>query len=262
MTTATTRTFGQKLRSRLHLIQTLSHRKVRQLGGLYFTHVAKTYKVAGLEFHVPLELTDLEFRGRFVTGEYEAEERRQLKAHLRADATVLELGACLGVVSCLTNRLLDRPERHVVVEANPTLIPWIERNRAQNDGCFHVEHCLITDQDQADFYLHHLIVGGSATRATARKITVPGKTIQQLEATYGLTFDTLIMDIEGGEYRLLYDYRTELRRFRQIFLEIHPFCNILTEEQAAECEALLRTAGFTLRLQDGFFQYWERMPGQ
>ena len=261
MTATTERTFTQKLRSRLQLIERPLRRGVRLLGGLYFTHVAKTYKVAGLELHVPFALTDLEFRGRFITGEYETEERRHLRTYLRPDATVLELGACLGVVSCLTNRLLDRPERHVVVEANPTLIPWIERNRDHNDCRFEIEQCLVTDRPAADFYLHELIVGGSATRATGKKISVPGKTIDRLEREHGLAFDTLVMDIEGGEYHLLRDYRDRLRRFRQIFMEIHPFSGILTAAQATECETALRAAGFALRLQDGYFQYWERTPG-
>src|SRR5262245_30697328 len=102
------------------------------LSGIWATYVKKDYELDGLSFVIPQEMTDFKFRGRFVRGSYEKEERRHLKKYIDADATVLELGACLGVVSCLTNVLLTDPRKHVVVEANPLLISWIERNRELN----------------------------------------------------------------------------------------------------------------------------------
>jgi predicted O-methyltransferase YrrM len=52
-----------------------------------------------------------------------------LPAALRPEERVLELGGCLGVVSCSINTLLRDPSRHVVVEANPKLLAYLYENR-------------------------------------------------------------------------------------------------------------------------------------
>ena len=54
---------------------------------------------------------------------------------------VVELGGSAGIVACLTNSLLLDPTRHIVVEANPNLVPILERNR-QTNGCqFGISAC-------------------------------------------------------------------------------------------------------------------------
>ena len=45
---------------------------------------------------------------------------------LRRDLPVVELGGSIGVVACVTNRLLKDRKAHLVVEANPLAIPHLE----------------------------------------------------------------------------------------------------------------------------------------
>lgn len=59
------------------------------------------------EIEVPKELTTRTYRGCFMTGDYEAEEISLIKRYLKPDDRVLELGACIGAVSCVTNKLLN-----------------------------------------------------------------------------------------------------------------------------------------------------------
>jgi len=228
------------------------------VGGFYFTHFKKVYKKNNLVIHIPFDLTDYEFRGRFVFNSYEEEEARHLAQHLRPDAGVLELGACLGYVSCLTNQLLNDKTRHVVLEANPNLIPSIERNKMENNAGFHIENVVISKQNTNDFYVHDLIVGGSSKRKTGNKITVTGTDFRKLTKKYGFEFDTLIMDIEGGELDLLRNFKDDIAKFDQIFVELHPFANILTHEEAQECESILSSLGFNLIVGDGNFQIWKK----
>jgi len=122
------------------------------LAGVYFTLMGNKYKTEGVELLIPSEVTDIKFRGQFPINFYEKQERRYLKQYLNPEATVLELGACLGVVSCVTNKLLTHPERHVVVEANPNLIQFIERNREHNGSGFQIEHCMVSDQKSNPFF--------------------------------------------------------------------------------------------------------------
>jgi len=226
--------------------------------GLYFTYVQRTYKVGELEFHVPKDLTDLPFRGYFTIDRYEKEERKYLAQYLHKDAKVLELGACLGVVSGITNSLLDNPEHHVVVEANPALIPWIEKNRDHNGASYKIEHCIISDEPEITFYIDDIIVLGSTKRSQGKPVNIPGKRIGELEAAHGFQFDTLVMDIEGGELDFFETNQHLLSQFRQIFMEVHPFGGMLTEEEVARCERILRRAGMSLTVRDGIFQIWEK----
>lgn len=228
------------------------------LGGVYFTHSKKVYKHNNLVIHVPFDQTDYIFRGRFFFNSYEEEEVRHLAKHLQPDAKVLELGACLGYVSCLTNTLLNDKSKHVVLEANPNLIPSIELNKKENKCSFHVENMVISKSDANDFYMHKLIVGGSSKRKTGNKITVKGIDFNTLILKYGFNFDTLIMDIEGGELDLLRNFQDDISRFKKIFVELHPFANILTQQESQECEEILTSLGFKISIRDGNFQIWEQ----
>lgn len=228
------------------------------VGGFYFTHFKKVYKNNNLVIHVPFDQTDYVFRGRFVFNSYEEEEARYLAQYLNPDAKVLELGACLGYVSCLTNQLLKDSDKHVVLEANPNLIPSITRNKQENACGFHIENVVISRQKSSDFYVHDLIVGGSSKRKTGNKIEVKGISFSALANMYGFEFDTLIMDIEGGELELLRNFKDDINKFDQIFVELHPFANILTHEEAQECENIFSALGFKIIVRDGNFQIWKK----
>lgn len=228
------------------------------VGGIYFSLFTKTYKHAGVVLHIPFDLTTFKFRGRFALNLYEAEEARYLKKHLSPKAHVLELGACLGYVSCLVNNILEKKEMQVSLEANPNLIPWIAKNRDANNCKFKVEHSIVSNQKSNTFYIHRLIVGGSTKRETPKQTEVNGLTIEELEQKHNIKFDTLVMDIEGGELSLLRNFKERISGFKQIFFEIHPFAGILTQEEAQECEDILTALGFKLIVRDGHFQIWEK----
>lgn len=228
------------------------------LAGIYFTYFIKVFVQNGIKIYVPLELTDYKFRGRFILGTYEQEEATYLTRFLKTGDCILELGACLGYVSCLANIILEDEQKHVVLEANPALIPYIARNRDENGCGFHVEHAIVSTSETNTFYIHDLIVGGSQKRKTANKIEVNGKSIPQLEEKYGLSFNVLIMDIEGGELEFLRNHKDELKGIERIFMEIHPFAGILTLKEAEECEEILDSLMFTRVLQDGNYQIWQK----
>lgn len=224
--------------------------------GIYFTLFKKVFKKNGLAIHIPFHLTNIAFRGRFLRDKYEKEEATYLSRYLSPGDKVIELGSCLGYVSCLTNQILEDKSQHVVLEANPQLIAWIEKNRDENHCGFAIENCIISLQDKNEFYIHDLIVGGSTKRKTGHKIEVDGTSFSTLEKKYHTKFNTLIMDIEGGELDLLRSHKDSIAKFEKIFYEVHPFANILTVEEARECENILLSCGFKLQLRDGNFQIW------
>ncbi len=66
-------------------------------------------------------------------GKYEINERQAL-SWIDPSLPLVECGAGLGIVACLANRRLKNPTHHVLVEANPALLPVLARHRALN-GC-------------------------------------------------------------------------------------------------------------------------------
>ena len=226
--------------------------------GIYFTYFTKVYRKNDIVLNIPIELTDFKFRGRFPLDEYEKEEREYLPKYLSANAKVLELGSCLGYISCITNKILKEKDKHVVLEANSNLIEWIEKNRDANGCGFAVENSIISHHEKNEFYIHKLIVGGSTKRETPNRVEVKGVSFSSLKKKYGVNFDTLIMDIEGGELELFREHKDSISDFNKIFFEVHPFANILTKSEAKECEDILTSIGFNNVLKDGNFQIWEK----
>ncbi|MCB0532407.1 MAG: FkbM family methyltransferase [Lewinellaceae bacterium] len=222
------------------------------LAGSYFTLLGKKKaKLDGVEVLVPYEVTDIRLRGQFQIKSYEKHERRYLKKYVHPESSILELGGCIGIVACVANSLLRHPKRHVVVEANPELVPYIERNKQHTGSAFAIENCMVSDQAENDFYIGPSIGESSARRKSLKKISVPGRTIAQLEQKHQLQFDTLIIDIEGAELDFFRENKTWLRRLNTVILETHPHPEMLSDEEVAECRNILEEAGLHLRVQAG-----------
>lgn len=241
-------------------VRRLSDTPDNAVGGFLFDMAGGEFAVDGLRFEIPRELTTRRFRGRFYFGSYEGGERALVRSHVRPDATVLEVGGCLGVVSCETNRLLAEPAQHVVVEAHPGLVDVLRRNRDRNGARFAVAHGLLAADGDGDgdgtFHLHDLIVGGSAHRPTGRSTTVPVLRWGDLEARAGGPFDTLVLDMEGGECDLLRRNADRLAHVDIVVVEWHDF--VVGEAAVAAAKDVLRAAGLHPVEQRGLVEAWTR----
>ena len=135
-----------------------------------------------------------------VVGVYETEEIKLL-SHVKSPGNILELGACLGVVSVITNHeiVTGGDQVHTVVEANPDLIPYLMRNRRNNSCNFNIINGLVSKTSKGDFWSYDKIVAGSADRLDKREKnkTQHKVPVCQLEELSQTAFNTLIIDIEG-----------------------------------------------------------------
>lgn len=159
--------------------------------------------------------------------DYESFERSAALRYLRPDLPVVELGGCIGVVACVTNRLLSHPERHVVVEANPRVLPLLENNRRLNGCRFEILNRAIA------YGAHELTFSPAPDprvtllpRAGRRRfeslpVTVKTTTLERIVAERGFDRFTLICDIEGHECDLVQNEAPILRRIDTIILETH-----------------------------------------
>lgn len=160
-----------------------------------------------------------------LTGRYEQSERTAARQYIRPEWPVVELGACIGGVACMTNKLLRNPSAHVVVEANPRVIPLLESNRRDNHCSFKIvnaalayETDTVTFSPWFDFWgnsIHHEL-------ATGQPVTVPTVRLRRILDEEHFNSYALLCDIEGQEYELVMHEPDALRAAKIVIMEIHP----------------------------------------
>jgi FkbM family methyltransferase len=188
------------------------------------------------------QVTD-ELRCRALLGRYERSERELLGRHLDPELPVVELGGGLGVIACLTNRRLVQPAAHVVVEANPNLIPLIETQRARNDCRFTVINGAIDYSGNSHVTLRVDREFISARVESSGETSVPTITLAQVLDRTSFTPCTLICDIEGAETELVAHESGQLaRRIKTFIVETHP--KLRSDEERAAMSRRLAEAGF------------------
>ena len=213
----------------------------RPVLGFIFDLMGARFRVNGCTIKVPKHLTTRTYRGCFMIDDYEAGERALVREFVRPDDSVLELGSCIGAVSCVTNRLLADKSRHVVVEANPKLIPCITENRDINQCGFTILNMAASTEKSVTFYLHdEFIVGGTAQRPSSQPVTLEGITLDELDALYG-PFSVLIMDIEGAETEIIPPSLEFLKKCRLVIWETHDWA--CGTEATKKCRDALSLAG-------------------
>jgi FkbM family methyltransferase len=223
------------------LADNFSDRFIRPVIGFGFDLTGSIYRVDGCLFEIPVHLTDRKYRSAFLFGEYEAGERKLIRQFLRADDRVIELGGCIGVLSCLVNSQLIWRTNHLVVEANPDLIPLLRRHRELNRASFQIEECAVSTDPEVTFALHRLMTRSSIfAQGDTRQIRVRGRSLVELHDSHG-PFNALLMDVEGSELEILKSSSDLLLEYRLVIIELHK--EPLGIEGLKECRRILTSVG-------------------
>jgi FkbM family methyltransferase len=238
---AVVRELSSSLWLRLRL-KAMAHKKSAELDGCTF----------GLQT-IPDSFTKL----FLLDGRYELPERRAIKRHLKRDLPVIELGGALGVVACITNKLLAHPADHVVVEANPLAIPQLTLNRASNHCEFEIVNCAlaygvdsVTFCPTVDLASNSIESDGSGLNSTEHAVTVPTVQLGRLVREHGFSRFSLVCDIEGKEYDLIRHELEVLRKADVIILETH--ARLIGEDKNQFLINKLTEVGFRIAERDGF----------
>ena len=131
--------------------------------------------------------------------EFEADEQYLVQKYIPKDATVLEMGARYGTVSCVISRVLDDPTRHVAVEPDNSVIEALTKNRDMNGGKFHIFEGVVSGKGyelvriDSKFDMHEY---GTHTKETENP-DLKNLTVDALSEKYGLKFDCIVADCEG-----------------------------------------------------------------
>jgi FkbM family methyltransferase len=229
---------------------------LKNLQGLLFDLKGDRFRADGCSFIIPRDVTTRLYRATFLTDHYEEDERSLIKEFIKPEDRVVELGACLGIVSCVTNRLLAEKAKHVVVEANPFCLAALHRNKALNKAGFLIEHCAVDTKPEVTFYLHPVyIVGGTSQRANDNPVRLPAKSLRQIDHERG-PFTALIIDIEGSELDVFKNSLDLLKRYRAVIAEFHDFA--IGANGVERCRELLRESGLKFGRRSGTSEAWVR----
>lgn len=155
-------------------------------------------------------------------GIYEDGERTALAHVFNPDLPLIECGASIGVLACLTNGRLRHPEAHVAIEANPSLLPLLERHRARNGARFEILPAAVA-YGVAD--VEFAISGdslASSLHGDGRRVRVPAVTLGAVADQHGFDRFGLVCDIEGAEMDILrHDEATLVQRAAWVVMESH-----------------------------------------
>ncbi len=221
-----------------------------------------SYGFVSMPYHNGQFVCDNKMADRMLKGTYEREEIAMIeRIPDLADLSVLELGGCLAVLTCVTNKKLSRPARHVVVEANPRLINYMELNKHLNNCSFAIEHGILSKQakakglEETTFFSYDNLVAGSAHRmdereANKRAHQVPVITLESvLEKTRSslkdpnFNFDVVMLDIEGGEMEFIKDNLEYIASsVKYVLIEIHEF--LMRQGYQRELVEMMEAQGF------------------
>lgn len=168
---------------------------------------------------------------KLLNGEYEERERSAARQYIQKGWPVIELGGCIGVVACVTNKLLQRAEAHIVLEANPQVIPHLESNKNANHCSFKiVNRAIAYDTDSVCFSPSPDLWGSSLNQNRSRKhVSVPTTQLRQILRDEQFEKYALICDIEGQEYELVMHEPDALETAELIIMEVHP--HLIGEEK-------------------------------
>lgn len=229
------------------LIAKLDH-LVRHIEGRWIEITGNKATLDGLVFDLSAPAIRTDLKSYFRRGEYEAGERRLAIKYLPRDVPLIELGGCVGVVSCLINRHLHNPSQHWVLEANPAMIAPLQVNRDRNRASFQVVNAALAYAGQfVDFEVSDAFVASRVSRSTPNSTTstirIPATTLQALASELCLDTFNILCDIEGIECELIANEALVLKtKVRWIVMEEHP--RVVGNQAFLEMHEALRSAGF------------------
>jgi FkbM family methyltransferase len=217
---------SKKVATAYHLFRDGGVKKVYDYCWLRLQMLAKGHKKEVRLDHCTFSLegiTDGSTKIELITHSYEAPERRAVSRYARRDLPVVELGGSIGVVSCVTNKLLQNRTAHLVVEANPLAIPYLEGNRKLNHCQFEIANRAIAyGVDSVTFRPNSSMCGNSITvDGDLSPVTVQTARLGDLARDRGFNRFTLICDIEGVEYDLICQETEVLKSADTIIMETH-----------------------------------------
>jgi FkbM family methyltransferase len=204
--------------------------------------------IQGITLSVDNPLVTTPHKSSLYFGIYEISERRLAQRYVDSSLPIVEIGGSIGGVACTTNKLLDNPFDHVVVECNPLVLPTLELNRDLNKCKFAIEPFALAYGSHTISFtidMNHFMLG-SLTRADGKQVTVETITLKRILDKYSFETINLISDSEGGEVEMIEQEPDLLRHHvRCLILETHE--HLRGRESIERALSTLNALGFEIK---------------
>ena len=169
----------------------------------------------------------LSIQAAIADGDYETAECDLIERHLPNDKPVIELGGCLGLVSCFTATRLLEETQHIVVEANPALTDACRQNATLGGlrgNTEVIQKAIAYDGREVAFSVgENIHIGKLAQGGEAGSVLVAPVSLAELVERIGSPDNySLICDIEGAELDILVRDSAALERCGMMIMEFHP----------------------------------------
>jgi len=170
----------------------------------------------------------------------EANSRLMAVKWIPKNATVLEVGARYGSVSCAISRILGESGKQVSMDADERVWEALELNRANLKCNFHIGKGLLGKHDGKIFQNRYGTLASTGSSFNGNAVaTVPHFTVDDLEKTYNLKFDTANFDCEGCFAPVLEAFPTLFEQLKLLIVEVH-------DEPEAQAVAELQKRGWQM----------------
>lgn len=244
-------------------IEILRDKGLRQFTKSFMTYI-KTVTISSSKFKLRglfkpynssingVKILDVEclnsfIRGKIENGSYEESEYKLIEKHLDSKSNIIELGGGIGYIACFSNRNLDNPANHVVLEANPQLIEIIEKHKVLNSASFRIDnYAYHNGAEKVSLSLSNEFWKSSTKINEKHKAKVDTINLEKIVKREDFDDFILIADIEGGEIELHQELDFIKKYCQQMIVETHPSLYEDDQEFNDKILSQLRSNGFEL----------------
>ena len=124
----------------------------------------------------------------------EADEQRLADKYIKYHHVVLELGARYGTVSHIINKNIAVKTNQVSVEPDSRVWHALEKNRELYNSQYHIIKGFISNKKLS---LINQEIGYGTTSVVQENSIIPSYTLNDIQNSYNLKFNTLVADCEG-----------------------------------------------------------------
>lgn len=156
---------------------------------------------------------------------YERREVKLIKEQLIKNITTIELGASLGLTTASICSAVQSNVNIYSVEANPKLIPFLEKTKSKNNfNSLTIISAAVdySDKGKIEFLLDERNLG-SHKEASNNSILVDTIKLSDITAKYNISEFCLVCDIEGAEVEMLLNETDSntINNCQLIIMELH-----------------------------------------